>query len=116
MKRCDIRIISGRGFDKKDTKGATRVAVINEAMARQYFSGNYPMGKTFKYGDKPEDRVQIVGVVADTRDVASQGCAASANLYAAVAELGSFHSSFYSHQHRPADDGAGAGKNHLEHR
>ena len=64
-----IRIISGRGFDGKDAKGATRVAVINEAMARQYFSGKDPIGKTFKYGDKPEDQSQIVGVVADTRDV-----------------------------------------------
>jgi putative ABC transport system permease protein len=64
-----IRLISGRTFDEKDAKGATQVVVVNEAVVRKYFSGNSPLGKIFKIGDKPEDQVQIVGVVADTRDV-----------------------------------------------
>jgi putative ABC transport system permease protein len=62
-----IRIISGRAFDEKDTKGATPVAVINEAMMRKYFSGKPPLGKILKFG--PDYQCQIIGVAADTRDV-----------------------------------------------
>jgi putative ABC transport system permease protein len=65
----NIPLIAGRTFDEKDVKGATRVAIVNEAMVRQYFSGKPPIGKILKYGDKPEEQSQIVGVVADTRDV-----------------------------------------------
>jgi putative ABC transport system permease protein len=38
-------------------------------MVRQYFSGKPPIGKVLKFGDEPDDQSQIVGVVADTRDV-----------------------------------------------
>jgi putative ABC transport system permease protein len=64
-----IPVIAGRSFSEKDDKASQRVAVINEAMVRRYFSGQSPLGKIVKFGSKPEDQRQIVGVVADTRDV-----------------------------------------------
>ena len=65
----NIPLRAGRTFDENDVKGTTKVAVVNEAMMRQYFSGKPPIGKILKYGDEPDDQSQIVGVVADTRDV-----------------------------------------------
>jgi putative ABC transport system permease protein len=64
-----IRLVSGRPFNETDSKGATRVAIINEAMGRRYFSGQNMLGKVLKFGTEPDDECQIVGVVSDTRDV-----------------------------------------------
>jgi putative ABC transport system permease protein len=64
-----IRLVSGRPFNETDGKGATRVAIINEALGRRYFSGQNVLGKVLKFGPEPDDQCQIVGMVADTRDV-----------------------------------------------
>jgi putative ABC transport system permease protein len=64
-----IRVVSGRPFQESDNKTSTRVAIINEALAKRYFRGKSPLGKMLKLGDKAEDERQIVGVVTDTRDV-----------------------------------------------
>jgi predicted permease len=64
-----IPLISGRAFQETDVKGAPRVAIINEAMMKRYFSGQDPLGKILKFGRGAEDNSQIIGVVADTRDV-----------------------------------------------
>ncbi|HZD94291.1 MAG TPA: ABC transporter permease, partial [Candidatus Sulfotelmatobacter sp.] len=64
-----IRLVSGRQFNMNDTKGSAHVMIINEAMARRFFSGQNPLGKIMKLGPDAKDQSQIVGVVADTRDV-----------------------------------------------
>ena len=64
-----IRLVSGRPFQETDNKASTRVAIINEALARRYFPGQNPLGKILKLGPEAEDQRQIVGVVSDTRDV-----------------------------------------------
>src|ERR1051326_3573942 len=63
-----IRIQRGRIFNERDTTGSLPVALINEAMARRFFSGEDPLGKQLKFGDDDKTSSQIVGVVADTRD------------------------------------------------
>ncbi|HEX8140368.1 MAG TPA: ABC transporter permease [Pyrinomonadaceae bacterium] len=65
-------IIRGRAFNEQDTEKTPRVVIINETMARRFFSDTDPIGKRIKYGDleTPEDQSPwhtIVGVVADTR-------------------------------------------------
>jgi predicted permease len=64
-----IPFIAGRWFDDRDTKGSARVAVINQSFARRFFPGQDPLGKTLKLGSDPEDQYQVVGIVADTRDI-----------------------------------------------
>jgi putative ABC transport system permease protein len=64
-----IRLVSGRSFTEADRKGAPRVVIINESLVRRYFSGQNALGKVLKFGPEPDDQCQIVGVVADTRDV-----------------------------------------------
>jgi predicted permease len=60
-----IPIIAGRGFGPQDTATSTKVAVINQSLAKARFphDGN-PLGKRFTVGG---DWIQVVGVCADTR-------------------------------------------------
>jgi predicted permease len=59
-----VEIVSGRGITDRDTKGQPAVAVINETMARRYWSGRNPVGGTMRFGTGP---VTIVGVARDGR-------------------------------------------------
>lgn len=59
--------LRGRNFTEHDLKGALPVAIINEAMARELFPGEDPIGKSIEnYGPKNE-KLQIVGVVGNVR-------------------------------------------------
>ena len=57
-----IPIVRGRTFDGRDRAGVTRVAIVNETMARRYWSGRDPIGGTIRFGSGP---VTIVGVAKD---------------------------------------------------
>jgi len=63
--------LAGRDFDFQD-EGRTRVAIINQAMARYYFSGASPIGKHVTldrdwkgYGE--DSPYEIIGVVGDAK-------------------------------------------------
>jgi predicted permease len=67
-----LRMLLGRGFGPQDSTGSKRVAVINETMARTYFPGESPLGRTFSVGDgrpqSPEwQNVEVVGVLRDAK-------------------------------------------------
>ena len=63
-----IRLLAGRQFSGADDKAAQRVVVINEAMARQFFPGENPLGRRIIYSSRRQDDArEIVGVVADVR-------------------------------------------------
>ncbi len=63
-----IPLLFGRALNRQDTFASPRVAVITETMARTYFPGVSPIGRTFSIGDSPEwQNVQIVGVCKDAR-------------------------------------------------
>ena len=67
-----LPIVLGRALCPEDSLGSKRVAVINEAMARTYFAGGSPLGRTFTVGDgRPQDpewqNVEVVGVVKDAK-------------------------------------------------
>jgi putative ABC transport system permease protein len=64
-----IRLVSGRLFTERDTKGAPCVTVINESLSRRYFSGQNVLGEVLKFGSEADDQCQVIGVVTDTRDV-----------------------------------------------
>ncbi|HTI39633.1 MAG TPA: ABC transporter permease [Vicinamibacterales bacterium] len=71
-----IRLLQGREFASSDTATAPRVAVINEVLARRYFGGENPIGRTLTilpgqrapWTRHPGD-VIIVGVSTNTREV-----------------------------------------------
>jgi putative ABC transport system permease protein len=60
-------LLAGREFTKQDTAQSQKVAIINESMARRYFSEKDPVGRKMRYGGgggRPLD-IEIVGVVKD---------------------------------------------------
>ena len=68
-----IPIMKGRDFDDRDRYGSTPVVIITEALARQFFPNEDPIGKRIKpgintiEGDKTTMR-EIIAVVGDVRN------------------------------------------------
>ncbi|HXC96356.1 MAG TPA: ABC transporter permease [Edaphobacter sp.] len=64
-----IPVIAGRGFTPQDANSPQQVAVVNQALVRQFFPHDDPIGKRFSLDDRTEKQewIQIIGVVADTR-------------------------------------------------
>jgi putative ABC transport system permease protein len=68
----------GRDFSSSDTSNSSPVAIINEALARRYWSKEDPVGKQFRIhaasnrapweANLHEGWITIAGIVADTRD------------------------------------------------
>jgi predicted permease len=63
-----IPLVSGRFFTEQDTKDSMKVAIIDEKMARQYWSDTDPIGKRFKWGGP--DWLVVVGVVGGVKQYA----------------------------------------------
>ena len=59
-----IPLLSGRSFEPMD-RTASRVAVVNEAMADRYWGTDRAVGRHFRLGDNTE--VTVVGVVGDAK-------------------------------------------------
>jgi len=70
-----MKLRKGRALNDRDVKGAPPVAVINETMARKYFSKEPPLGKRILIQEivpgktqlGPEIAWEVVGVVADEK-------------------------------------------------
>jgi predicted permease len=65
-----IPVLSGRGFNDRDTRTSPHVAVVNEAFTRKYLGGMSAAGKTIRTNAEsgyPETEYEIVGVVRDTK-------------------------------------------------
>ena len=68
FKAMGIPLVRGREFSAADSPKSTRVALINESMAKQYFPKEDPMGKKLSVGgDGPDPWMEIVGVVGDVK-------------------------------------------------
>jgi putative ABC transport system permease protein len=61
-----IEMRAGRPFAAQDGAGAPRVAIINETIARRFFSNENPVGHRLLIGQAPWT---IVGVAPDTRQL-----------------------------------------------
>ena len=65
-----IRLIRGRGVTEADR--GRRVIVINERTAEAMWPGEDPIGKRMHQGDEEKPLLEVIGLVADTREVALQ--------------------------------------------
>ena len=63
-----VRLIEGRFFHATDRAETTRVAIINESLAREW-RGDDPIGKRFKLTTADAPWVTVVGIVADVRQM-----------------------------------------------
>ena len=63
-----IPLLRGRALSPADREGSSRVAVINEVMARDVFDDLSPIGRSFEFLDGSERnvRVEVVGIVRDS--------------------------------------------------
>jgi putative ABC transport system permease protein len=75
-----IPVVRGRNFTERDTMKAPPVLIVNEALARQYFPNEDPIGKrvapgfsTLPVSDDESGMREIVGVVADVKHQSLQG-------------------------------------------
>jgi predicted permease len=70
FKTLGARLFEGRYFTDFDQDPKhPHVVVINHALARKYFVGLSPIGMRIKFGDdKPENVMQIVGIIDDIRE------------------------------------------------
>jgi putative ABC transport system permease protein len=63
-----IPLKRGRLLAASDVPGRPLVAVINETAARQYWTGDDPIGRTIRYyPQETSPSIQIVGIVGDVR-------------------------------------------------
>ena len=67
FKSMGIPLLRGRVFTEQDRTGATRVAIINEEMAKKYFPDEDPIGKRIHVTQGPETFREIVGIVGDVK-------------------------------------------------
>jgi putative ABC transport system permease protein len=66
----EIPVLEGRDFSWRDSPETQPVVIINEAMAKRYWSGEDPLGKRFRRAG-PDDQfpwMTIIGVVANVRE------------------------------------------------
>ncbi len=62
-----IPIVRGRSFNVRDTRQGPSVAIINEAMARQFWPGQEPVGKRLRPGPASVQFTEVIGVVKNAR-------------------------------------------------
>jgi putative ABC transport system permease protein len=88
-----VRLVQGRTFSEQDGANAPRTAVINEAMARQYWPAGDAIGRRIRLGAQygrreafaslsPDDTpLTIVGVVSDVKQIREIDAPVRAELY-----------------------------------
>jgi putative ABC transport system permease protein len=59
-------LLRGRAFDSRDQRGSQPVAIVNQALAEEYFPGRDPLGQQIRLRDDEGERPwrTIVGIVA----------------------------------------------------
>ena len=82
-----VRLVSGRLFDERDHAEAPNAFIINEALAREQFPGEDPVGQRLAYPWPDLIEGTIVGVVQDVRET-SVTTEPAAALYRSFAQWG----------------------------
>ena len=73
LETIGMPLIDGRSIEDRDAFDAPMVAVINESMARRYFYGTRPIGRTIAIdvtradSAPPAKAIEIIGIVRDAR-------------------------------------------------
>ena len=69
FKVLQARLIAGRFYTEADDSSKPRVAVINQALAKQFFQGEDPVGRTIGDAElSPKSLARVIGVVNDVRE------------------------------------------------
>ena len=95
-----IPLERGRLFNDNDGRDTPPVVVINEAMAKQFWPDENPLGKRFRFNDG-DPWFTIIGVVGSTRQMGVD-LNARAEFYRANQQIGDF---MWNRQHVGREDG-----------
>jgi len=68
MPTLQTRLIGGRYFTDDEDSSKPHVVIVNQALARQYFPGEDPVGKQIAFDETEKTRMLIVGVVSDIQE------------------------------------------------
>ena len=63
FKTMGMTLLAGREFTDRDTEGAPRTVIINDALVRRYWPGQNALGKHISVAGR---QLEVVGVVKDT--------------------------------------------------
>ncbi len=84
----ELPLVLGRGFTERDDGTRPRVAVVNQAFARQYFGDETPVGRTIVFGGPFESsRAEVVGVARDSKYTELRGAMPPAVYFPALQAL-----------------------------
>ena len=64
----EAKLLRGRYFNEEEDGSKPRVAIVNQAFARQYFPGEDPIGKQISGLSTPPVPIEIVGIVENIRE------------------------------------------------
>lgn len=67
FKTLRVRLLAGRRFDQRDDVAAPKVAIVNQTMARTFWSDDSPIGRRLRPGQS-EDWYTVIGVVDDAKN------------------------------------------------
>jgi predicted permease len=67
LKTLGIALLRGRTFTDADDDKAPYVAIVNEAMVKEYWPKLDPIGRRFKIGSDQKHFIEVVGVAKDSR-------------------------------------------------
>ena len=67
FKTLSIPLVEGRAFTEVDTAKTQRAAIINQAMAREFWPGQDPVGRRFRTGSESGKPIEVVGVARDSK-------------------------------------------------
>jgi macrolide transport system ATP-binding/permease protein len=61
-------LVSGRYFAEADNVSGAKVVIVNQAMAKQYFPAENPVGKQITFGGPKDPAMLIVGLINDIQE------------------------------------------------
>jgi len=61
-------LVSGRYFADADNVSGAKVVIVNQALAKQYFPGENPVGKQITFGGPKDPAMSIVGLINDIQE------------------------------------------------
>ena len=68
----DLPIVSGRGFNERDTLRSLQVCLVNEAFVRRHFKGRNPIGARLSLSAPPNRPAQIREIVGVARQTSGE--------------------------------------------
>jgi len=90
LQTIGVRLLAGRFFAPSDGPGSVPVAIVNEAMAKQYWPGANPLGRRFYIGPKDGPWFSVVGVVGDVRQMGLDVAGRAEMYFPSTQEWGSY--------------------------